>query len=830
MKAPPHRGSFSISGRDLFLAVIVVVTVVLLPLGSSELRESALVLPGAFVATIAFDVVSLVLVWQQFQRTGNRRYLVIAVAFVYAVVDQTFWLLSVPGLVSTSDTGVFGVPGGPVYVGTWWSIFSLIVAIGIARWPSRWESAVPIRRRLETARWILLVALVVSLLWMAVALYVVPQILTADSFADLVLRAQAIAVPLAVASVLVAVTGRHEELLLRWALVVPITSVCIELLYLAGVERFTVGWYAAKALTVIDSGILAVVLLADHSAAYRRAEDRVTQSELLLGRTLAAAGSPVAIFRRDAKGEWSADFAGESARERLGVHRLVSPESPYPAPPGMRRLLEDAAWQGRAESTDRAEDAPLVRCSAVAVGVGQVVVTWQGESAAERAEQVQEVVRSTDEVTGLPNRDSLLALIGEKLGSGTPLLLAYLDLDGFAVMNDRYGYSLGDKLLGEIGRRFVSAVGSEGAVSRLGSDDFAVAFFGECGVPDAEAALRGALAEPFEVAGDRVLVSATHGYVLSSDGAEPGQLTAQARNAMLNAREQGRGSSAVHDPLMPTLFNPTETTREEFATALEMHEFALQYQPILWQRSRRLWGYEALVTWDHPRLGPLPPGAYLPDAERWGLTSALGQWVTRTACAASAETGRLITINLGAADLSRPGLCWAVMSEAERAGCDPGRLVIELTESALLHAGSAAVTNVIELHEQGIRVALDDFGTGFAALGYLAWLPVDVIKVDRQVIDPRVAEPPPGLLRSVVDLAHSVGALALAEGIENEETARRVKLAGFDLVQGFFYGRPAPWEQIRSAAPGFVADGTGESAAPGPEGTSQRSHTAGADI
>ncbi len=817
MQPPRERGSPSISGRDAFLALIVVVTVVLLPLGSVALHEAPLALPGAFVATLAFDVVSLVLVWQQFQRTGNRRYLVIAVAFVYAVVDQGFWLLSVPGLVAESDTGVFGVEGGPVYVGTWWAIFSVIVAVGIAKWRDRWTTTVPLERRLGLARSALLAALVASVAWMGVALYVVPTFVKAATFADLVYKSETVAIPLAVLSLVIALTGgRHEDALLRWALVVPVASVCIELLYLTGVERYSLGWYSAKALTVVDSGILAVVLLIDSAAAYRRAVDRVTQSELLLGRTLAATGSPVALIRREEKGDWVVEFAGETARQRLNTGRPGTAEIPFPAPGTVRHLLEDAVWRGRAEAAGADPDSGAEQITAVAVGNSRVVVTWQGESPAQRAGATKMAVRATDPVTGLPNRDALLEILAGILAAGEPVLFAYLDLDGFAAINDRYGYRSGDKALGDLGRRFASAVGPLATVARLGSDDFGILFPGGVAIESAEAALRGALAEPCEVRGDRVLVSATHGYATSQHGVDPAKLIAQARDAMLNAREQGRGSSAVHDPLVPLIHSPVDISREEFVSALELHQLQLEYQPILWQRSGQQWGHEALVVWHHPRLGRLAPGAYLQDAERWGLTAALGQWVTRTACAASAETGRLVTINLAAADLSRPGLCRAVMGEVERAGADPSRLVIELTESALLHAGSTAVTNVLELHDLGIRVALDDFGTGFAALGYLSWLPVDVVKVDRQVIDPRVAEPPAALMRAVVDLAHSIGALALAEGVENEETAQRVELAGFDLVQGFRYGRPVPWEHTRQVpAGGEPAVGPTESAGVG---------------
>jgi diguanylate cyclase (GGDEF)-like protein len=801
------------------LILIVVVTVVMVPLATTALHQSPLVLPGAFVATIAFNVVSLVLVWQQFQRTGNRRYLVIAAAFVFAVVDQTFWMLSAPGLVAVSDVGVFGVEGGPVYVGAWWAIYSLVVAVGIARWPRAWQSGVPLPRRLGLARGVLLSALVASLLWMAVALYVVPLVLKPDDFRGLVLMSEAIAIPLAATALVVALTGRHDELLLRWALVVPVTALCIEVLYLTGVERYSLGWFGAKTLTVVGSGILAVVLLVDNAASYRRAVDAAAQSEQLLGRALAAAGAPVALVRRMESGDWRVEFAGESAQGHLGAEHRVTPESTIPAPAQLRALLEDAAWRGRAETVFVAPDGSELPCTAVAVGNSRIVVTWRPESPAQRVGAVQAAVRATDAVTGLPNRDSFLAIVAAGLAGGQPVLLAYLDLDGYAAINDRYGYVLGDGLLAEVGHRLSQVVGPTGTTARLGSDDFAVAFLVDTSVSAAEAALRGALAEPLALGGERILVSATHGYAVSEPGVDAERLVAQARDAMLTARQQGRGSSAVHDPSRPTPPGQADITRQEFVTALESGQFELQYQPIWWQRSNALWGHESLVTWNHPRLGRLAPGSYLPEAERWGLTAALGQWVTRSACTTAASSSRLVTFNLGAADLSRPGLCAAVMNEVRRSGCDPAKLIIELTESALLHAGSAAVANVLELHDEGIRVALDDFGTGFAALGYLSWLPLDVIKVDRGVIDPRIAEPPQPLLTAVVDLAHSIGALALAEGVENQATAARIKRAGFDLVQGFHYGRPGPLpvaDRFAALSAGRESAGAGKATATQP--------------
>jgi diguanylate cyclase (GGDEF)-like protein len=795
------RSGVSLSARDAFLAVIVVLTIVIVPLGDTALHRSPLALPGSLVATIAFDFVSLVLVWQQFQRTGNPRYLVIGVGFVFAVVDQAFWMLSAPGLVAVSEVGVFGVANGPLFLGTWLSFFSVIVALGVARWPRGWDAPVARRRRLDKARAVLLVALVASLCWMAFALYIVPRAMRNSSVAEITAQGQTISITLAVFSLVVAATGRNREMVLRWAVAVPVTAVSTELLYLAGGELYSLGWYAAKVLTVINSGIIAVVLLAEQSASYRRAEARVTESEATLGRTLAAAGSPMALVRRTESGEWLVEFAGETARSHLGGSGLITPDAPLPAPVEFRPLLEDAVWRGRAEAAFEGEPEPI-RCTAVAVDKGRVVVTWQDDATPRRVEANQQATRAIDEVTGLLNRDALLDVLGADLAAGQPLLVAYLDLDGFAVINDRYGYLMGDKILGDVARRLSTAVGPRGAVARLGSDDFAAVFLTGATVPDAEAVLRGALAEPIEILGERLLISATHGYAAADGEHEPERLLAQARTAMLNAREQGRGSSAVHDPNMRRIASG-DTTREEFAAALEGDEFELHYQPILWQRSRGLWGYEALVSWEHPRLGRLPPGAYLPDAERWGLKAALGQWVMREACTASARSGRLITFNLGAADLSRPGLAGAIMSEVDRAGCDPAKLVVELTETGLLHAGPAVVATVLALRDEGIRVALDDFGSGFAAVGYLSWLPVDLVKVDREVIDPRVAEPPAALLHAVVDLAHSIGALALAEGIEDDATARRVKEAGFDLVQGFHYGRPRSADRILGSAERF---------------------------
>jgi diguanylate cyclase (GGDEF)-like protein len=416
-----------------------------------------------------------------------------------------------------------------------------------------------------------------------------------------------------------------------------------------------------------------------------------------------------------------------------------------------------------------------------------------------------------DELTGLPNRSRLLELIGEALaepGTRTTALL-HLDLDGFKTINDSLGHRVGDSLLRQVAYRLVEQVRPGDAVGRLAGDQFLVL---ARDVDSSEAAalafrLQDSFGAPFPAEGLAVPLSASIGVAVADPGTDAHGLLSDADSAMYAAKAAGR--DRVH------LFSPglreAARWRLEVATRLRddpIDQLVVHYQPVVALDTGAVEGLEALVRWQHPERGLLPPDAFLSVAEETGQLIPITRWLlhetSSRAAQWAAEGLRLrMAVNISARHFATETLVRDVRSALRESGLPPEQLTLELTETSLAEDPARAEAQLNVLRSFGVRVAIDDFGTGWSSLAQLLALPIGTLKIDRSLLTAaeRVSGPDAGdVLSAIVALTRTLGIRSVAEGVENPEHLRLVRQAGCDLAQGWLLGRPMPAERI----PGWI--------------------------
>ena len=435
----------------------------------------------------------------------------------------------------------------------------------------------------------------------------------------------------------------------------------------------------------------------------------------------------------------------------------------------------------------------------------------------ERVRLEEELTRQAfhDGLTGLANRalfrDRLDQALARSVRSQEVLSVLLVDLDGFKQVNDTLGHDVGDQLLQGVARRFDEVVRPSDTLARLGGDEFALLLDG-AGEAQAESVARRlieSVATPLELGERELTVNASVGVVVHHGGhGESDELIRHADIAMYAAKDSGGGSYRLFRASMAREFGQTLELEHELRDAIERGELTLHYQPEIDLTTRRVVGVEALVRWESPRRGLVSPGEFIPVAEATGLIMPLGEFVLGKACRQTAEWRRerlvpdsfVTWVNLSGRQLSAGGVSAVVRGALDEAGLPASFLGLEVTETAIVPegpAGDRARAELQELHEQGVRIAIDDFGTGFSSLGQLRRFPIDVIKVDRSFVqgiehDARDA----AITANLVTLAHALGLVAIAEGIESNGQLASVRELGCDLAQGFLFARPVPAGEI----------------------------------
>ncbi|MDH2902702.1 MAG: EAL domain-containing protein [Actinomycetota bacterium] len=414
-----------------------------------------------------------------------------------------------------------------------------------------------------------------------------------------------------------------------------------------------------------------------------------------------------------------------------------------------------------------------------------------------------------DSLTGLANRalfeDRLAQAHERAVRHGGVCAILMLDLDDFRGVNETHGHVVGDHLLVAMARRFEQVTRSADTICRFGGDEFlylAEGLANEADVDEVAARLLGALSEPFVIDGKIIKQSASVGTV-AWDGTvqQTDELLQNVDVALYESKRHRRGQYVCFDPTMHQLATSRFELLQELRHALEVGDISMHYQPIVDLSSTKVVGFEALMRWEHPERGPIPPLVFIPLAEQSDLIVDLGWFALREAVAAASSWGSLesqegapyVTVNLSAHQFHDPKLVGVIEQVLGISGLAPQRLIIEITESVTQHDIDETLETIGRLKEIGVSFALDDFGTGYSSLSYLALLKPLVIKIDKSFINPAIEnEQHEILLGSIIQLGNRLGKVMLAEGIETRENLEHVRHLGCKFGQGYLFSRAVP--------------------------------------
>jgi len=419
-----------------------------------------------------------------------------------------------------------------------------------------------------------------------------------------------------------------------------------------------------------------------------------------------------------------------------------------------------------------------------------------------------------DALTGLPNRalfqDRAEHALARTSRLGTVGAILVLDLDDFKIVNDTQGHAAGDELLIQVAARLRSTLRAGATVSRFGGDEFAVLAEDLTGVCQAErfaARALQAFATPFSVRGEAVRVGASVGLVVTGGTRDPLDMTELLRCADLAlyaAKERGKGQVMLYHKDLRTHMLDRLTRRTDLERAIDADEFVLHFQPIVMIETGAIEGCEALVRWQHPTRGLLPPTDFVELTEETGLIVELGGWVLDQACAQLGSWARAghaslrMSVNVSARQLQEPDFIGDVRAALRRHRVNPGRLVLELTESIFALDAPAVSEQLRALREIGVKIAMDDFGTGYSSLSYLQRFQMDILKIDKSFVDDLGDGDRDGraLVRAIISLAHALRLEVVAEGIERPGQRDDLWSMGCGLAQGFLYSRPVEADQL----------------------------------
>ena len=419
---------------------------------------------------------------------------------------------------------------------------------------------------------------------------------------------------------------------------------------------------------------------------------------------------------------------------------------------------------------------------------------------ARRSAQRIEWMACHDRLTGLPNRAHFHRRLHQACADhgqgGPPMALLCLDLDGFKTINDTLGHLAGDRLLVQVAVRLRGCIRDRDVIGRLGGDEFALLLI------DGDEAVAGVLArrllaaisEPYEMDGTTTCIGVSIGIMVAPEGGIDAEtLLKGADLAMYGAKQDGRGTARLFDASMRNDAEERLRLQNDLRQAIAQDQLVLHFQPILNALSGRVVAAEALVRWQHPARGLVPPADFIPVAEESGQIGALGAWVLNQACqeAARWDSEISISVNLSPVQLRDPALGSIVEQALADSGLPADRLELEITESLFLENNPIVRATLNELKQRGIRIALDDFGTGFSSLSYLRSFPVDTVKIDRSFIrDLGVDLEADMIVQAIAGMASGLGITITAEGVETADQAARLRASGCTQFQGFLYSRP----------------------------------------
>jgi len=416
-----------------------------------------------------------------------------------------------------------------------------------------------------------------------------------------------------------------------------------------------------------------------------------------------------------------------------------------------------------------------------------------------------------DDLTNLPNRRYInreveTIITGIKAGHPRTMALLYIDLDRFKVINDNFGHSYGDELITKVSERLCGCLGEKDILARMGGDEF-IFLLTDFSSPSyatkmAEEILN-LFHEPFQVGQKELHTTASIGVAIYPDyPLSMEKLMVYADNAMYQAKSQGKNRYVVHTSELLEEMMDEYSLEIDLRRALENNEFILHYQPQIHNQTEKLVGFEALIRWQHPRLGLLAPGKFIKLAEENGLITQIGEWVINEACSQNKkwqDAGMApikVSVNLSTQQFLTRNLITFVEEVLERTALDPQYFVVEITEYMAMEYDYSIIV-LKQLKSLGIGISIDDFGTGYSSLNYLKNFPIDYIKIDKSFISELMNDPTDAIIvNAIITLAHNLQKEVIAEGVETKEQLDFLKNHQCDITQGFFFSKPLPAEDI----------------------------------
>ncbi len=511
----------------------------------------------------------------------------------------------------------------------------------------------------------------------------------------------------------------------------------------------------------------------------------------------------------------------------------TSPDNPMPdgRNDGLYRILRQAARSGgvyqgeintiRKDGSYCIEDVTIAPVEDESGAIEHLIAIKRNVTEKKTYEQQLDHLAHHDGLTGLPNRllfsDRLTQELARTRRDKRMLAVMFLDLDRFKIINDTLGHKAGDLLLKQVAARLSSRLRGVDTIARMGGDEFTLLLTGIHRAEDATLVAQRALdafSEPFTLEGRELFITTSIGISLyPSDGNSVEVLVRNADTAMYRAKEQGKNTYHLFTESLNTQIFERMEMEHSLRKAVDRHEFILLYQPRIDIRTGMIVGAEALVRWQHPKLGLILPGQFIPLAEETGLITPLSQWVLRAACAQNRDWQKMglplgdVAVNISARQFERDDMVETVRKVLKEAGLPPECLNLELTETTLMNRPDVASETLKALKAMGVRISIDDFGTGFSSLSYLKRFQADAVKIDHSFIRGVTMNPDDAAIAgAVIAMAHSLRLKVIAEGVETLEQLDFLKSLNCDEMQGYLISQPVAvdaltdllWEQVRS--------------------------------